>query len=155
MRFGLNAEIFRQRQSVTNRELLASQYGERLNTMQPVKDLIAKGYAVHIEGGGPHNHPMWLVEKFVTRIDDAGRVWGKDQAVDRQTALRMLTYNAARFMGEEQSLGSLEPGKLADMAVVGGDFMGIAAEKISTLPIKMTIVDGKVVYEGGPTHSHE
>jgi predicted amidohydrolase YtcJ len=148
MRFGLNPEIFDQRKSVTGRELLHSQYGDRLATMQPVKDLLAKGYALHIEGSDPGNHPMWLIEKFVTRTDDRGRVWGRDQAVDRQTALRMLTYNAARFMGEERSLGSLEPGKLADLVVLGGDFMGIAADAIDTLPINMTVVGGKVVFEG-------
>ncbi len=148
MRFGLNPEIFDQRISVTKRELLFSQYGERMHTMQPVKDLIAKGYAVHIEGTGPENHPMWLIEKFVTRTDDRGRVWGQSQAVDRQTALRLLTWNAARFMGEEASLGSLEPGKLADMAVIGGDFMGVPENEIAKLPVTMTIVGGKVVFEG-------
>ena len=148
MRFGLNPEIFDQRRSVTGRELLHSQYGDLLASMQPVKDLLAKGYAVHIEGSDPGNHPMWLIEKFVTRTDDNGRVWGKDQAVDRQTALRMLTYNGARFMGEEHVLGSLEPGKLADLVVVGGDFLTIAEDDIDTLPVQMTVVGGKIVFEG-------
>jgi predicted amidohydrolase YtcJ len=148
MRFGLNPEIFDQRRSVTGRELLHSQYGDLLASMQPVKDLIAKGYAVHIEGSDPSRHPMWLIEKFVTRTDDRGRVWGKDQAVDRQTALRMLTYNGARFMGEEHALGSLEPGKLADLVVLGGDFLTIAEDEIDTLPVQMTVVGGKIVFEG-------
>lgn len=153
MRFGLNPEIFHQRLSVKKRELLLSQYGDRLHTMQPAKDLIAKGYAVHIEGSGPENHPMWLIEKFVTRTDDQGRVWGKEQAVDRETALRMLTFNAARFMGEERNLGSLEPGKLADLAVIGGDFMGVPAGEIGKLPITMTVVGGRIIFEG-KTVSH-
>lgn len=148
MRFGLNPEIFDQRRSVTGRELLHSQYGDKLASMQPVKDLIAKGYSVHIEGSDPSNHPMWLIEKFVTRTDDRGRVWGKDQAVDRQTALRMLTFNAARFMGEEAALGSLEPGKLGDLVVLGGDFMAIAAEDIDTLPVQITVVGGRITFEG-------
>lgn len=98
---------------------------------------------------------MWLIEKFVTRTADRGRVWGGDQAVDRQTALRMLTYNGARFMGEEHALGSLKPGKLADLVVLGGDFMTIAAGEIGTLPVNMTIVAGRIVFEGStlsPTH---
>ena len=148
MRFGLNTEIFDQRLSVTDRELLVSQYGDRMHTMQPVKDLLAKGYSVHIEGTDPSNHPMWIIEKFVTRKDGGGRVWGKDQAVDRMTALRMLTYNGARFMGEEKNLGSLEPGKLADLVVIGGDLMTIPEDDITTLPITMTMVGGQVVFEG-------
>ena len=59
----------------------------------------------------------------------------------------MLTYNGARFMGEEQNLGSLEPGKLADLVVLGGDFMTIPDDKISTLAVKMTVVGGKVMFD--------
>ena len=65
--------------------------------------------------------------------------------------------DAARFMGEEDRLGSLEPGKLADLVVIGGDFMGIAEDKIATLPVTMTIVGGKVVFEGStvsPKHAN-
>ena len=153
MRFGLNPEIFDQRRSVTGRELLHSQYGDRMAEIQPVKDLLEKGYALHIEGSDPSNHPLWLIEKFVTRTDDRGRVWGKDQAVDRQTALRMLTYNGARFMGEERALGSLEPGKLADMVVLGGDFLSVDADQLDTLPVQITIVGGKVVFEGSRERS--
>ncbi|MDH3547671.1 MAG: amidohydrolase family protein, partial [Gammaproteobacteria bacterium] len=143
----LSPEIFDQRTSVTGRELLESQYGDRMHTMQPVKDLLERGYHVHIEGTSPTEHPMWKIEKFVTRTDDQGRTWGADQAIDRRDALRMLTTNAAWFIGEQDELGSLEPGKWADLTVLDRDFLEVPADQIDSIGIDLTFVGGKLVYD--------
>ncbi len=143
----LSPEIFDQRVSVTGRELLESQYGERMHSMQPVKTLIDRGYNLHFEGTGPSNHPMWLVERFVTRTDDHGKVWGADQAIDRKQALKMLTINAAIFISEEDELGSLEPGKWADLVVLNGDYMAVADDQIDELDIDLTYIGGKLIYD--------
>src|ERR671924_382041 len=150
--FGLNAEIFSQR-VVRGEEMLFSQYGEKMNTMQPVKDLIAAGLNVHFEGGKPDEPPVWRIERFVTRTDKStrsvreGRVWGKNQAIDRKQALLMTTYNAAKFIGEEKMLGSIEKGKYADLVVFNGDYMSVPDDKIDELLVDMTIVGGKTVYQ--------
>lgn len=143
----LSPEIFDQRISVNGRPLLESQYGEKMHTMQPVKDLLARGYNLHIEGTDPHNHPTWLIERFVTRTDHNGKVWGADQAIDRMTALKMLTINVARFMGEEDELGSLEPGKWADLSVLSGDLETVADTEIDSLKIDRTYTGGKLVFD--------
>jgi imidazolonepropionase-like amidohydrolase len=49
---------------------------------------------------------------------------GKNQAIDRKQALLMTTYNAAKFMGDEKMLGSIEKGKYADLVVFNGDYNG-------------------------------
>ncbi len=143
----LSPEIFDQRISVNGRPLLEAQYGEKMHTMQPVKDLLERGYNLHIEGTDPNNHPTWLIERFVTRTDHNGKVWGADQAIDRMTALKMLTYNVARFIGEEDELGSLEPGKWADLSVLNGDFLNVADTDIDSLRIDLTYIGGKLVYD--------
>jgi predicted amidohydrolase YtcJ len=143
----LSPEIFDQRISVNGRPLLEAQYGEKMHTMQPVKDLLARGYNLHIEGTDPNNHPTWLIERFVTRTDHNGKVWGADQAIDRMTALKMLTINVARFIGEEDELGSLEPGKWADITVLNGDFIGAADTGIDELGIDLTYTGGKRVFD--------
>jgi len=161
--FGLNSELWSPR-IVRGEEMLFSQYGERLGHMQPVKDLVAAGLNVHFEGGKPSEPPLWRVERFVTRTDrfqtrsertrqrsaantPATRTWGADQAVDRRQALRMVTIGPARFITEEQMLGSIEPGKYGDMVVLSGDYMAVPDDEISTLEPVMTIVGGKVVFE--------
>jgi predicted amidohydrolase YtcJ len=152
MAFGLNAEIFSQR-VVRGEEMLFSQYGEKMNTMQPVKDLLAAGVNVHFEGGKPDEPPVWRIERFVTRTDKStrsareGRVWGKNQAIDRKQALLMTTYNAAKFIGEEKMLGSIEKGKYADLVVFNGDYLSVPEDKIDELLVDMTIVAGKTVYQ--------
>ena len=143
----LSPEIFDQRISVNGRPLLEAQYGEKMHTMQPVKDLLARGYNLHIEGTDPHNHPTWLIERFVTRTDHNGKVWGADQAIDRMTALKMLTINVARFIGEEDELGSLEPGKWADISVLNGDFVAVTDSDIDKLGIDLTYIGGKLVFD--------
>lgn len=163
--YGLNSEIWSPR-VVRGDEMLFAQYGERLGSMQPVKDLVAAGLNVHFEGGKPDEPPLWRVERFVTRVAryatrserarraGAGaaaapraRIWGPDQAVDRRQALRMVTINAARFISEEQQLGSIETGKYADLVVLNGDYMTVPDDAIDELEPIMTIVGGKIVFE--------
>ncbi|MBA2304790.1 MAG: amidohydrolase family protein [Acidobacteria bacterium] len=161
--FGLNSELWSPR-VVRGEEMLFAQYGERLSRIQPVKDLLEAGVHVHFEGGKPDEPPLWRVERFVTRVDrfqtrserarqrsTADRVrersWGKDQAIDRKQALRMVTIAAAYFINEEHMLGSIEQGKYADLVVLSGDFLAVPDDGIDELQPVMTIVGGKVVFE--------
>ena len=119
-------------------------YGDRIHDVQPVPELIANGFQVHIEG----TEPFEEMQKYITRRDEQGRVWGPDHAIDRPTALRMKTIWAARYIAEDQNLGSIERGKKADLVVLGADFLTVPEEEIVDIPVAMTMVDGKVVYEG-------
>ncbi|HVL69699.1 MAG TPA: amidohydrolase family protein [Vicinamibacterales bacterium] len=161
--FGLNSELWSPR-IVRGEEMLFSQYGERLGRIQPVKDLVSRGVLVHLEGGKPDEPPLWRIERFITRMERyatrserasrrnpraAGteRSWGKEQAIDRREALRLVTIAAARFISEESSLGSIEKGKYADLVVLDGDYMAHPEHRLSELEPVMTIVGGKVVFE--------
>jgi predicted amidohydrolase YtcJ len=160
--FGLNSELWSPR-IVRGEEMLFAQYGERLSRIQPVKDLVNAGVHVHFEGGKPDEPPLWRVERFVTRVDRfqtrserarqrskadvRERSWGKDQAVDRRQALRMVTIDAAYFISEDRMLGSIEKGKYADLVVLSGDFLAVPDDGIDELEPVMTIVGGKIVFD--------
>lgn len=157
--YGLNAEIWDPR-VVRGEDMLMAQYGERtIARMQPVKDLVEAGLNVHFEGGNPNEPPLWRIERFVTRT--AGflprrerqatgrttRVWAPEQAVDRRQALRMVTRAVARFISEDHRLGSIEPGKYADLVVLDGDYLSVPDDRIDELEPVMTIVGGEIVYD--------
>ena len=94
--------------------------------------------------------PMVGLHALVTRrlepLDD-GDVLNPDEAVSVLDAVRTYTYNGAYTAFEEDQKGSLEEGKLADIAVLSGDILGIPPDAIRELTAVMTMVDGRIVHE--------
>jgi hypothetical protein len=62
-------------------------------------------------------------------------------------ALRMTTRDAAFIGFEEKKKGSIEVGKLADLAILTADFLTVPEDQIMNIKSYLTIVDGRVVYE--------
>jgi len=147
LRFGLKIDEYFDPRLVAGRSPLLYEYASRVDILQPVKDLIERGVNVHFEGSDAHNHPMRMIKWAVTRADAQGRVIAPAQAIDRRTALRMLTWNAARFVGEEDELGSLEPGKWADLVVLNGDYLAVPDDDLDALHIDLTYVAGRLAYD--------
>ena len=147
LRFGLKISEYFDPRLVDGKSPLLYEYENQLDELQPVKDLLERGVNVHFEGSDGSNHPMSIIKWAVTRSNSDGRVIAPKQAIDRKTALRMITWNAARFVGEEANLGSLEPGKWADFVVLNGDFLGVPDDDIDTLHIDLTYVAGRVAYD--------
>ncbi|NIO61547.1 MAG: amidohydrolase family protein, partial [Gammaproteobacteria bacterium] len=116
-------------------------YGkESLSRMAPLRTLREKGIPFHIEGSNPGNrgidYPMWHVYKAVTRIDQDGVLIAPEQAIDRKTAILGLTRWTARYVGALDELGSIEPGKLADLVIFDGNILEDPIEKVrDTLPV--------------------
>jgi len=94
--------------------------------------------------------PFMGIHAAVTRQDREGHPaggWYPDQRLTREEALRSYTLDAAYVAFLEDDLGSLTPGKLADLAVLSKDIMTIAPEQILTTEAVMTMVGGQVVFE--------
>ena len=83
----------------------------------------------------------------VSRKTESGQVLGASQRISRETALRMLTIDAAYLSFDESTRGSIEVGKLADLAVLSHDPLTCDEELIKDIHSMNTIVDGKVVYQ--------
>ncbi len=136
-----------------NPEALLWQYGaDRVNEMAPVGSMFKMGLNPVAEAdtfgdASEFSAPLWTIEKFVTRTDETGREWNREEAISRQDALRMYTHWAAYYSAEEDILGTISPGKLADFVILDGDFMTVQPDRISELPVVMTVVGGQVVYE--------
>jgi len=90
--------------------------------------------------------PLMAIHGLVNRTTKAGRPIGRSQKISVMEALRLYTSTAAYHAFDEDTLGSLEPGKLADMVVLGEDILTVPTEQIIDIPIEMTLVGGEVVY---------
>ena len=92
--------------------------------------------------------PLWGIYHFVTRDTISGGVLGPDQRISRQEALRVETINNAYLTFEEAMKGSIEPGKLADLVVLPEDILTCPDKHIQQMRVSMTMVGGRVAYEG-------
>ncbi|HYD16636.1 MAG TPA: amidohydrolase [Candidatus Nanoarchaeia archaeon] len=93
-------------------------------------------------------NPLLSIYAAVTRRPlDGGPSWVPEQAVTVQEAVHAYTYQSAYASGEEHLKGSLEPGKLADIAVLSEDIFEIDPLAIRDVKVYLTVFDGKVIFE--------
>jgi predicted amidohydrolase YtcJ len=108
--------------------------------------------ADHMQGVDPIKslnpyHPFLAMYMAATRKTERGSVFGPDQRVTRKDALRMMTIDAAYFSFDETKKGSIEVGKLGDLAILSDDYLKCPDKKLKDIVATATIVGGKVVYE--------
>lgn len=97
--------------------------------------------------------PFMGIHAAVTRQDAKGSPaggWRPEQRLTRHEALKSYTLDAAYASFEEDLLGSLTPGKYADLVVLSKDIMTVAAEEILQTEALMTMVAGKIAFERPP-----
>jgi predicted amidohydrolase YtcJ len=73
----------------------------------------------------------------------------------REDALRFYTIGSAWFSRDEDKRGSLEVGKLADLAVLSKDYMTTPIDQIGTIESLLTMIGGRVVFAAGPYRQFE
>jgi len=83
----------------------------------------------------------------VTRKMKGGTAFFPEQRLSQEEALRTYTLNGAYAAFQENLLGSLKPGKLADITVLSKDIMTVAEEEIPRTEVRLTIVGGQVLYQ--------
>lgn len=97
-------------------------------------------------------NPFWELYHFASRDTISDGVYGADQKIaSRALLLRLDTINYAKLIGEEDRRGSIEPGKLADFAVLTDDFLTVPVQKIPDMKALATYVGGEEVYRD-PTY---
>jgi predicted amidohydrolase YtcJ len=94
----------------------------------------------------PFEPMMWL-QSQVTRTDMKGNAWGTNQRISIEEAIRCGTINGAYASFEENLKGSIEPGKLADLVVLGRDPLRQDPMSLSTIAVERTMAGGRWVHE--------
>jgi len=121
--------------------------GYAWNSLAISGTIIAGGSDAPVEVGDPR------IELYaaIARKDANGfstKGWYPEEALSPELALKMFTAWPAYASFQEKDLGTIEVGKLADFTIMETDFMTAIPKDILTSSILMTIVDGKIAYDG-------
>jgi hypothetical protein len=120
--------------------------------LYPIGSLVRDG-AVVVSGSDwsvSSANPFLQIETAVTRkdpLDDDDEVFIPEERISLAEAIAMLTIDAAWVNHSETETGSIEVGKLADLAVLDRNLFDIQPEAISETQVVLTLFGGKVVYE--------
>ena len=125
-------------------------YGEqRTRDMFPMRSFLDAGLKPADASdytASPSDPMMWL-QSQLTRTDPKGNVWGPNQRINLEEAIRCGTVNGAYASFEEQMKGSLTPGKMADLIVLAQDPFKTDPSLLAQVKVERTMVGGKWVYE--------
>ena len=127
---------------------------ERVQRMYPLGSIERAGGM--IAGGSDWSvsslNPLEAIETAVTRQDATGEIDGVLNPAERvslETMLAAYTRNGAYVMHQEDQVGTIEPGKLADLTVLERNLFEIPAREIGEVDAVMTLFEGAVVHNAG------
>lgn len=126
---------------------------ERVDYQWPYRTAIDAGVRVSSSSDAAVTFPSWRqgVLGAVLREGRFGGVAGEAERISVAEALYTYTRTPAFQDHAERWKGSLEPGRVADVCIVGGDVLGVDPHDLVNLPITTTILGGEVVYERTPS----
>ncbi|WP_109589611.1 amidohydrolase [Psychrobacter immobilis] len=91
--------------------------------------------------------PLFTVWSAVNRTSRSGKIIGKNERATPYQALKAITSNAAYEYFEEDSKGTLTPGKLADLVILDANPLTIEASKLKDIKVITTIKEGQTIYQ--------
>src|SRR3954451_15260584 len=128
--------------------------GPAINHAPPLRTALQLG--LHVGGGTDANRVMsynpFVSLKWMTdgRTVDGMTTRAASQLVSREEALRFYTQGSAWFTFDNDRRGTIEPGRLADLAVLDKDYLTVPADELGSLVSLLTMVGGKIVYAAEP-----
>jgi len=119
----------------------------------PLRTLVDSG--IHVGAGSDSAQistldPWLLMYYMVTGKNSSGVLINEGQQLTRMEALKLYTSENGWFLREEDRLGTIEPGKLADLVVLSDDYFDpkkVTDDGIKRLKSVLTVVDGRVVHD--------
>jgi predicted amidohydrolase YtcJ len=109
----------------------------------------------HMQGFDPDTslnpfNPYLAFAVAVTRRTEGGQLFGPGERVTREAALRMLTIDAAWLTFDEPRRGSIEVGKLGDLAILTDHILTCPEDRLRAIRARVTVVGGRIVHEQSP-----
>lgn len=122
--------------------------GGRAHRLQPIREELDAGIRPVLSSDAfvSSLRPLDTISAAMTRRTRTGVLIGADQRMTLDEALRAHTLDAATAIGMEDRIGSIQAGKLADITIVDGVLEEASPERIATLPMWLTMVDGTIAW---------
>lgn len=125
---------------------------ERAASTWKFKSLLEQAGVLAIGSDCPvvDNNPFYAIHRGVTRLHDdllPEGGWNPTEKLTVAEVIRGYTYGSAYGIGREHELGTLEPGKFADIAVIDRNLFQVTPDEIRSANVDMTIMDGKIIYQ--------
>jgi len=126
--------------------------GTRARWAYAFRDLLNVGTVLALGSDCPvaSPNPFWGIHAAVTRQKRDGKPeggWYPSQKLSVAEAIWGYTMGAAIATGQQNNLGSLTPGKLADLIILNQDIFEIPPEQIHSTKVVMTVFDGEIIYQ--------
>jgi predicted amidohydrolase YtcJ len=136
---------------VDDMDMVENACGQRSQWAYAFRDLLDAGTVLAMGSDCPvaSPNPFWGIHAAVTRQRRDGTPaggWHPEQRLSLPEAVWGYTMGPAIASGQEDLLGSLSPGKLADLIVLDRDIFEIPQDQIADTRVTMTIFDGRIVY---------
>ena len=154
-KMGVIAEIYPQIQSLADREdklrMIKEKIGDRGRYYWNRRKMADSGVIISCGTDLPlliDDIPESVYHAVGGYFSDGGEPFNKENTLKTEELLKAWTYGGAYNLGKEDSLGSLEVGKKADIAILSGNIFDTDIKDVKDLDVYMTIVDGKIVYKG-------
>ena len=121
----------------------------------PHRDLLRARIPFALATDNKPPDPFLALWSVVAREDRSRAVIGPSQRLTPLQALGALTRGGAYVIGRERELGSLTPGKLADLAVLSDDPLAVPLSELRRLRVRLTMVGGRPVHQDDPPKGAE
>lgn len=125
--------------------------GARLEHINPVATPLKHGVKLGFSSDNLPIGPMVGLYVAISRTGPDGRIFGLEEAVSREEAIRLYTIDAAKLAWDETKKGSIEPGKFADLILLDHDLLTVPVHDILNTKVELTMVGGNIVYEQTPS----
>ena len=156
----LGGGIAIQNRIIYQAEDFAKRYGpEALRQAPPVRKMLDMGLnvAAGTDATRVSSHNPWLSLAWLCTGRSLGgmQMYGDENLLTREEALRLWTVGSAWSTGHEGLKGAIAPGQFADFTVLDRDYFEVADDDIQTLRSNLTAVGGEIVFADGQLDKHD
>jgi predicted amidohydrolase YtcJ len=135
--------------AVINGAIMHDEFGDGAYDMPPLKTIQNSGiqWGLGTDGTAANQYLPFTTLSFAVTGQMAGGAKVNRQNIGREDALIAHTRKNAYLVFQENNLGSIQPGKLADLVVLDRDYLTVPADQIRNIKPVMTMVGGRMVYD--------